>query len=156
MPKEIERKFLVDLTKLELPDSGSDIKQGYFPMAKDVKTVVRVRVKGENAFLTIKGENIGATRAEYEYSIPVADAVEMLEALCQKPFIDKTRYEIPVGMHTWELDIFRGENEGLVIAEVELASESEEFELPSWAGKDVTGEAKYYNSNLLHNPYAYW
>jgi len=144
MPQEIERKFLVDTAKLILPETGSDIKQGYFPMTDSVKTVVRVRVKGAKAFLTIKGENIGATRAEYEYAIPVSDATEMLSTLCQKPYIDKTRYEILVGSHTWELDIFHGDNDGLVIAEVELSSESESFERPAWASDEVTGEAKYY------------
>lgn len=155
MPKEIERKFLVDLTKITLPD-GEPIKQGYFPIADTVKTVVRIRVKGKKAYLTIKGGNKGAVRAEYEYAIPINEALEMLEAMCQKPFIDKTRHEILVGKHLWEVDIFHGENNGLVVAEIELSEENEAFELPSWVREEVTHDSKYYNSNLLLNPYKQW
>ena len=156
MPKEIERKYLVNLNKIVLPDNGEDIKQGYLPIADDMKTVVRVRVKGSKAHLTIKGENKGAVRSEYEYAIPIDEAVEMLEGMCQKPFIDKTRYEIPHGEHVWEVDIFRGDNTGLVIAEIELAEEKEKFDLPSWVRGEVTTDPRYYNSNLLHNPYRKW
>jgi adenylate cyclase len=125
MAKEIERKFLVDLDKINLPAKGRVIKQGYLPVAEDVKTVVRVRIREEQAFLTVKGENVGAVRPEYEYVIPKNDALEMLNNLCRKPLIEKVRYDIQVGRHNWELDIFEGENEGLVLAEVELASEAE-------------------------------
>jgi len=156
MPKEIERKFLVILNEIALPDNGEDIKQGYFPVADNVKTVVRVRVKGSNAHLTIKGENKGAVRSEFEYAIPLNEAVEMLEDMCQKPFIDKTRYEISVGKHIWEIDIFHGENKGLVIAEIELSEENDKFDLPGWVGEEVTNDPRYYNSNLLLNPYRKW
>ena len=156
MPKEIERKFLVNLNEVALPDNGENIKQGYFPVADNVKTVVRIRVKASNAYLTIKGENKGAVRAEYEYAIPVNEAVEMLENMCHKPFIDKTRYEITVDNHIWEIDIFHGENKGLVIAEIELSEESDKFDLPGWVGKEVTNDPRYYNSNLLLNPYRKW
>jgi len=156
MPKEIERKFLVNFNEIVLPENGENIKQGYFPIADNVKTVVRIRVKASNAYLTIKGENKGAVRAEYEYAIPVNEAVEMLEDMCHKPFIDKTRYEIIVDNHIWEIDIFHGENKGLVIAEIELSEESDKFDLPGWVGKEVTNDPRYYNSNLLLNPYRKW
>jgi adenylate cyclase len=156
MPKEIERKFLVKLKEIVLPDKGEDIKQGYFPIADGIKTAIRVRVKGSNAYLTIKGENKGAVRTEYEYAIPINEATEMLEGMCQKPLIDKTRYEISVGQHIWEIDIFHGENKGLVVAEIELLEESDKFDLPGWVGEEVTNDPKYYNSNLLLNPYRKW
>ncbi|WP_297766555.1 CYTH domain-containing protein [uncultured Muriicola sp.] len=156
MPKEIERKFLVNLNEIPLPDNGELIKQGYFPIASNVKTVVRIRVKGSNAFLTIKGENKGAVRSEYEYAIPINEAEEMLEEMCQKPFIDKTRYEISAGKHIWEIDIFHGDNKGLVIAEIELSEESDKFNIPGWVGEEVTNDPRYYNSNLLLNPYRKW
>ena len=156
MPKEIERKFLVNLSEIALPDKKEDIKQGYFPIADNVKTELRIRVKGSNASLTIKGENKGPVRSEYEYAIPINEAVEMLEDMCQKPFIDKTRYEISVGKHIWEIDIFHGENKGLVIAEIELSEESDKFDLPGWVGEEVTNDPRYYNSNLLLNPYRKW
>ena len=153
MPKEIERKFLVDLSDVVLPDNGEHIEQGYLPSAKNINTIVRVRVKGAKAYLTIKGENKGAVRTEFEYAIPIDEALEMLKELCQKPFIEKTRYELPVGGHLWELDIFRGENAGLVVAEIELTEENETFDLPSWVREEVTSDSRYYNSNLLHHPY---
>jgi adenylate cyclase len=156
MAKEIERKFLVDLAEVALPPKGRAIKQGYFPIAERVKTVVRVRVSDDKAFLTIKGANVGAVRPEYEYPIPQSDALEMLRDLCQKPLIEKTRYEIQVGQHIWEVDIFAGENEGLVLAEVELASETELFDIPDWVREEVTDDSRYYNANLLGNPFSKW
>jgi adenylate cyclase len=154
MALEIERKFLIDIDKLEKLQNGYDIKQGYI-QTKD-ETVVRVRVKGNGAFMTIKGGNIGATRLEYEYSIPVEDANEMLEKFCTKPILYKTRYLILHKKHTWEIDVFHKENEGLIVAEVELESEDESIELPEWIVKEVTNDAKYYNSNLLEHPYSQW
>lgn len=153
MAKEIERKFLVDLSLLDLP-KGIRIVQGYIPTQG--KTVVRVRIKGEQAFLTIKGQNQGAVRSEFEYAVPLDDANQMIDELCEKPLIDKTRYNIPYGDHLWELDIFAGENTGLVVAEVEMSSEDETVDLPEWVTQEVTGDAKYYNSNLLSNPYSNW
>lgn len=154
MALEIERKFLIDTNKLEELQNGYDIKQGYI-QTKD-ETVVRVRIKGNGAFVTIKGGNIGATRLEYEYSVPVEDANEMLEKFCTKPIIHKTRYLILHKKHTWEIDVFHEENEGLIVAEVELESEDEVVELPEWIVKEVTEDARYYNSNLLENPYSQW
>lgn len=156
MPNEIERKFLVNLDQIPLPPGGIIIKQGYLPLSESVKTVVRVRVKGEEAFLTVKGESRGATRQEFEYAIPVSEALEMLETLCQRPLIEKTRYEIPAGKQLWEIDIFHAENEGLVVAEIELTDESDHFERPNWLTDEVTGDPRYYNSNLLQNPYKDW
>lgn len=154
MALEIERKFLIDINKLTNLENGYDIKQGYI-QTKD-KTAVRVRVKDDEAFLTIKGENVGATRLEYEYPIPVVDAKEMLDKLCNKPIIDKTRYLVLHKKHTWEIDIFHEENDGLIVAEVELESEDEIVDLPEWILKEVTDDARYYNSNLLEHPYSQW
>ncbi|MCR8922055.1 CYTH domain-containing protein [Dasania sp. GY-MA-18] len=154
MAKEIERKFLVDSAKLCLPENGVIIKQGYIATAS--KTAVRIRVKGEQAFLTLKGENRGAVRSEFEYPIPMADAQAMLTELCQRPYIDKTRYEIPLGSHIWEVDIFHGDNQGLCVAEIELGAEDEVFAKPQWLSQEVTGDARYYNSSLVKQPYSLW
>ncbi|MDD2895088.1 MAG: CYTH domain-containing protein [Aliarcobacter sp.] len=154
MALEIERKYLVDLQKIGTLENGSRIKQGYLSTNKEA--VVRVRVKNDKAYLTIKGSNIGVTRLEFEYEIPLDEANDMLDKLCQKPVIDKTRYLINYENHTWELDIFYGENEGLVVVEVELSSEDETIILPSWVKEEVTTDARYYNSNLMKNPYKNW
>ncbi|QOY51069.1 CYTH domain-containing protein [Candidatus Sulfurimonas baltica] len=154
MGLEIERKFLIDIDKVENLQNGYEIKQGYI-QTKD-KTTVRVRVRGDEAFITIKGKNVGASRVEFEYSIPLDDANEMLEKLCLKPFIDKKRYLVEHKNHTWEIDVFYNENEGLIVAEVELEDENESVELPEWVVKEVTGDARYYNSNLLENPFSKW
>lgn len=156
MAVEIERKFLVDIERLPTLPAGTVIKQGYLPSAN--KTVTRVRLKGEQAFLTVKGANnaAGTTRLEFEYEIPVADAEQMLASLCDKPLVEKIRYEIAVAEHIIELDVFSGDNEGLVVAEVELASEGEAFEKPDWMLQEVTGDARYYNSSLIKSPYTLW
>ncbi|MEZ4693672.1 MAG: CYTH domain-containing protein [Aliarcobacter sp.] len=154
MALEIERKYLVDLEKLGILKNGNRIKQGYLSTNKDA--VVRVRVKNDKAYLTIKGSNIGATRLEFEYEIEVVEANEMLDKLCQKPVIDKTRYLIDYENHTFELDIFYGDNDGLVVAEVELLDENETIKLPSWIKEEVTSDERYYNSNLMKNPYKNW
>lgn len=153
MALEIERKYLIDITKLDLKN-GCDIKQGYIQTVDN--TVVRVRIKGDKAYLTIKGENVGATRLEFEYPIVVDEAEEMLEKLCSKQIIDKTRYEIPIGSDIWEIDIFYGDNEGLVIAELELEKEDYKINLPSWIKEEVTSNIKYYNNQLIKNPYKNW
>lgn len=154
MALEIERKYLVDLEKLGTLQTGNRIKQGYLSTNKEA--VVRVRVKNDKAYLTIKGSNVGVSRLEFEYEIPLDEANEMLEKLCQKPVIDKTRYLIEYENHTFELDIFYGDNDGLVVAEVELSSEDETIKLPSWIKKEVTLDERYYNSNLMKNPYKNW
>jgi adenylate cyclase len=154
MAKEIERKFLIDLAILGPMEGGASIKQGYISTSD--KTVVRVRVVSAEAYLTLKGENIGLTRTEFEYPIPVSDANEIISELCNGPIIEKTRYLLKYSKHTWEVDIFHGENHGLVIAEIELTSENEEFDLPPWLGEEVSDDIKYFNSNLLENPFKNW
>ena len=154
MALEIERKYLIDLEKIGTLENGIRIKQGYLSTNKDA--VVRVRVKNDKAYLTIKGSNSGIARLEYEYEIPLNEANEMLEKLCQKPVIDKTRYLIKHDIHTWEVDIFYGDNDGLVVAEVELSSEDEFINLPTWIKEEVTTDARYYNSNLMKLPFKDW
>jgi len=154
MPLEIERKFIVDTNRLSLSGSGKRYRQGYLPAAG--KTSVRVRICDDAAWLTLKGETVGATRLEFEYSIPVEDAAHILESLCTGSIIDKTRHLLDHAGHTWEIDIFAGDNAGLVIAEVELQSEDEAVELPDWAVEEVTRDSRYYNANLVKNPYSNW
>jgi adenylate cyclase len=154
MPKEIERKFLVKSTNFANLAPGTPIKQGY--ISSTPAHSVRVRCYGDRGFITIKGPTKGATRDEFEYEIPLADAKEMLAHLCEQPPIEKTRYRIPVGKHTFEVDRFAGANEGLVVAEVELRSEDEAVELPDWIGREVTDDPRYYNSNLSRRPFSTW
>lgn len=153
MGKEIERKYLVKSNEWQNLAQGVVYRQGY--IATVGKQTVRVRIAGNQGYLTIKGENIGTTRSEFEYPIPVKDAAEMLDTLCDRPLIEKTRYKIPIGDLIWEVDEFTGENEGLVIAEVELQSENQVIELPQWIDRQVT-EPKYYNSSLAKYPYSQW
>jgi len=154
MAKEIERKFLIDLDKLGPLESGSLIKQGYIPTTDN--TAVRVRLTDQRAFLTLKGENDGVTRSEFEYEIPACDATQIIAELCSGLVVEKTRYLVEESGHTWEIDVFDGENTGLVVAEIELKSESEHFEIPSWVTREVSGEFKYYNSSLIKNPFKSW
>lgn len=154
MALEIERKYLIDLEKISPLENGIRIKQGY--LSTDKNAVVRVRVKNDKAYLTIKGSNSGIARLEFEYEIPLDEANEMLEKLCQKPVIDKTRYLINYENHTWEVDIFYGDNEGLVVAEVELSSEDEHINLPSWVKEEVSHDDRYFNSNLMKLPFKDW
>jgi CYTH domain-containing protein len=149
---EIERKFLVEGEAWRTPDAVL-IRQGY--LNEDPSRTVRVRTAGANAFLTIKGKSKGATRAEFEYAIPLEDA-EALFALCQRPLIEKFRHTIPYAGLSWEVDEFLGENAGLVVAEVELTSEGQCFERPAWAGREVTSEPRYFNSSLARNPFSRW
>ncbi len=154
MGKEIERKFLV--TSLEdVPRSAAIFyHQGYLSIQKE--SVVRVRAIDKKGFLTVKGITVGATRLEYEYEIPLADAVELLDNLCLKPTIEKHRRRISFEGFVWEVDVFHGENEGLVLAEIELQKEDQEFRKPHWIAEEVTGDPRYYNSNLIKNPYSAW
>ena len=154
--EEIERKFFVTTTDfIQESNLQNRIVQGY--LNTDPNRTVRVRIKGEKGFLTIKGKGntSGTTRFEWEKEIPVAEA-ELLLQLCEKGIVDKIRYELPVGKHTFEVDVFSGENEGLIIAEVELSSENEFFEKPHWLGMEVTGDKRYYNSYLSENPFTTW
>lgn len=155
MGKEIERKFLIDQQQwdnLSKPE-GKLFRQGYLLSDKD-KTV-RVRATETKGFLTIKGQTIGATRMEYEYEIPVAEATELLDNFSLSE-LSKTRYEIPFSGKVWEVDVFLGDNKGLTVAEIELDSEDEIFDLPDWVSKEVTEEEKYYNSNLTVIPFKDW
>lgn len=154
MAVEIERKFLVNMNDLPILTDGQLISQGYIATADN--TTVRLRVKGDKGFVTLKGETVGLSRLEYEYEIPVVEAIEMIDTLCLGRVVSKTRYELPVGDHVWELDVFHGANQGLVVAEVELADEHEEPDRPSWLGQEVTGQVKYYNSRLIRQPYSQW
>ena len=151
---EIERKFLIKNNSWRSLAQGTQYRQGYLNSAKE--RIVRVRTIDDKGFLTIKGITTGATRVEYEYEIPHADASAMLDDLCEKPLIEKNRYKIAINGLTWEVDEFFGENQGLIVAEVELESEDQPFEKPEWIGEEVTGDPRYFNSNLIQNPYLKW
>lgn len=155
MPQEIERKFLVSGDGWREMATGKAYCQGYIRTAVPGQSV-RVRIAGDQGYLTIKGPAKGLSRAEFEYDIPVVDAQEMLETLCDRPLIEKIRYRLPVDEVVWEIDEFKGENTGLIVAEVELASEHQSVKLPDWIGKEVSGELKYYNSSLVKHPYSQW
>ena len=163
MGREIERKFLVQ------GDGGGDgwrtkeglhYRQGYLSTEK--ARTVRVRLVASKAsgaawgYLTIKGKSTGASRAEYEYAIPPQDAHELLETLCHQPLIEKIRHRITAGNDTWEVDEFLGVNAGLIIAEIELAEPDQPFTHPSWLGREVTDDPRYYNSNLVAHPFSSW
>lgn len=154
MGAEIERKFLVIGTEWKRDSAGLHIRQGY--LCHDPERVVRVRLAGETAWITIKGKTDGITRVEFEYGIPRADAACMLDVLCHKPIIEKTRHTLRHAAHTWEIDEFHGANRGLVVAEVELGSEDEPFARPPWLGREVSDDARYFNSNLGAHPFGEW
>lgn len=154
MGKEIERKFLVKDDTFKTLAQGTIYRQGYLNSQKE--RVVRVRTIDDKGFLTVKGITTGASRVEYEYEIPVKDAEAMLDELCEKPLIEKNRYKIKQGEFIWEVDEFFGENQGLICAEVELESEAQRYDKPEWIGEEVTGDPKYFNSNLIQNPYKNW
>ena len=153
--QEIEKKFLVAGEFKNLATKSTRITQGYLSSVPE--RTVRVRIKGDKGFITIKGigSDSGASRFEWEKEIPVAEVEELLK-ICEPGVIDKTRYLVPAGKHTFEVDEFYGDNEGLIIAEVELSSEDETFEKPEFLGQEVTGDVKYYNSMLMKNPYKKW
>ena len=155
MAQEIERKFLVAGDIKPFAKQAIRITQGYLSSVPE--RTVRVRVKGEKGFITIKGigSASGASRFEWEKEIPVAEVQDLLQ-ICEPGVIDKTRYLVEAGNHTYEVDEFYGDNEGLVVAEVELAAEDEAFVKPEWLGQEVTGDVKYYNSMLMKNPYKNW
>jgi adenylate cyclase len=152
---EVERKFLVsDESWRDAVTSSTRIVQGY--IAQTGSATVRVRVRGDKGFLTIKGLSVGVSRSEFEYEVPVADALAMLDELAQGPVIDKVRHLVPVGGHVWEVDVFAGENAPLVMAEVELADSQEAFVRPDWAGVEVSDDQRYFNVNLARSPYSTW
>ncbi len=153
MGKEIERKFLVAKDTWR-KGSGTKYCQGYLNSAKE--RTVRVRTVKDKGYLTIKGITIDASRLEFEYEIPIKEADEMLHKLCEKPLIEKNRHKVEHGNLVWEIDEFFGKNEGLVVAEVELQSVDQEIERPEWLGEEVTGDPRYFNSNLIQNPFTKW
>jgi CYTH domain-containing protein len=152
MATEIEKKFLVK-NGIWRNEKGTKYRQGYLNSAKE--RIVRVRTLGDKGYLTVKGLTVGASRLEFEYEIPRRDADAMLE-LCEKPLIEKTRYKVTAEGFVWEIDEFYGENQGLIVAEVELESEDQAFTKPEWVGEEVTGDPRYFNSNLIRNPYTKW
>lgn len=153
MPAEIERKFLVANNSWRDGSPGTMIAQGY--LSQDPERTVRVRIGGEKAWLTIKGRTEGISRAEFEYEIPLEDAHELL-AMCLRSVIEKTRHEVSYAGHLWEIDVFHGDNEGLIVAEVELADATISPALPPWVGVEVSAEARYFNSCLAVLPYFHW
>ncbi len=154
MAQEIERKFLVRGDYWRQEAAGQRLRQGY--LSSDPERVVRVRSIDDKAWLTIKGQTRGISRSEYEYQIPPEDAASMLNELCLQPTIDKTRYRIALAGHVWEVDEFHGANRGLVVAEIELEDENEAFERPEWLGEEVSGDPRYFNSNLIAHPFSEW
>lgn len=163
MAQEIERKFLVVSNSWRKKAIGQPYCQGYIATAKPGQSV-RVRIAGSQGYLTVKGPVRGLSRPEFEYAIPLSDAQEMLETLCDRPFIEKIRYRLPASEPAtepdsevvWEIDEFSGENAGLVVAEVELSSEHQQITLPEWIGREVTGETRYYNASLVKHPFSQW
>src|SRR5215469_6372690 len=154
MGQEIERKFLVKNDNWRGQAQGKRYRQGYLSTVKE--RTVRVRTAGDKGYITVKGITVGASRSEYEYEIPLNDANEMLDRLCERPLIEKTRYRIPQGNVVWEIDEFEGDNVGLTVAEVELKDEHQTVIYPDWLGTEVTGDPKYFNANLVAKPYTKW
>ena len=155
MATEIERKFLLKNSSWkELADEGTQYTQGYLVGSKHAS--VRVRIQGKRAFLNIKSATIDITRQEFEYEIPLDEATEMLETLCEKPLIDKVRYLIKNENHVWEIDVFSGDNDGLIVAEIELKDKHENFTKPDWLGEEVSDDERYYNVCLVKHPFKDW
>jgi adenylate cyclase len=151
---EIERKFLVSGEAWRSEGEGVLFRQGY--LSTVAERSVRVRLKGDRAFLTVKGRSEGLSRREFEYEIPTGDAATLLDELCEQPIIEKTRTCIRRGDLVWEVDEFHGVNDGLILAEVELASEHQHVDLPEWIGREVSHDPRYFNANLIANPYSSW
>ena len=151
---EIERKFLPASDDWRALGEPVLVRQGY--LTSDPLRTVRVRIYDDEGFLTIKSKSEGASRGEWEYPIPLQDASELLDRLCERPLVEKYRRRIAHAGFTWEVDEFLGDNAGLVVAEIELPSEDAAFERPDWIGQEVTGDKRYYNSNLIRSPYSTW
>lgn len=154
MAIEIEKKFLVRNQDWKKDASATLYYQGY--LCSGSGRTVRVRIAGETGYITIKSKHTGISRLEFEYAIPVEDARTMLDQVCQQPIIHKQRYLIRYGGFLWEIDEFYGENEGLILAEIELQSEDQEFPKPEWLGKEVSHDGRYYNASLINLPYSQW
>lgn len=155
MAIEVEHKFLLANDNWRKQVSQSlQYRQGY--LTSEPTSSIRVRTCNDKAWLNIKSATIGTQRYEYEYEIPLEDANEIIDKLCRKPLIEKTRHFVSVDNHTWEIDEFKGDNTGLIVAEIELESAGEAFTLPEWIGEEVTHDLRYYNNNLSKNPYKEW
>ncbi len=156
MAVEIERKFLLknDAWKSEVTKVIS-YSQGYMTLEGE-KNSIRVRTSSDQAWINFKSATLGMRRLEFEYPVPLEDAQVMLEQLCYKPLITKERHLVPYEQHTWEVDVFHGENEGLIVAEIELTVETEAFTYPDWLGREVTDDKRYYNVCLIHHPFKNW
>lgn len=155
MPIEIEHKYLVnpEKWKLVVPEKSEIIKQGY--LSTDPNKTIRVRTKGNQGFITVKGKSLSASRPEYEYEIPLNEAEEMLQSFCNQS-IEKIRHHVVYENKHWEVDVFHGENRGLIVAEIELKSETEDYSIPEWAIENITFDHRFSNSNLSINPYSKW
>lgn len=152
---EIEHKFLISNDSWrQSVERSVPIRQGY--LTSDARCSVRVRLAGAQGFLNIKSGTLSIQRSEYEYPIPVAEAEEILDTLCEKPLLEKTRHFVRHGQHLWEIDEFAGDNAGLIVAEVELTHPDEPFTRPDWLGEDVSHDIRYYNSQLARHPYKRW
>lgn len=151
---EIERKFLVTGNSWKKNVRAKRCRQGYVCLGSG--TTVRVRIMDDQGYLTVKGRGKGIIRNEFEYAIPLNDAEEMLESVCKKPAIEKNRYTLVHEGMTWEIDEFFGENSGLIIAEIELQREDQMFSLPTWVGREVTGDPRFYNVSLVQQPFSQW
>jgi adenylate cyclase len=155
MAIEIEHKFLlVNDNWRSAVTKSINYRQGY--LNSDANSSVRIRVSDDTAKINIKSATIGAQRSEYEYDIPATDAHELLSALCHQPLVEKTRHLVVIGQHTWEIDEFKGDNAGLIVAEIELSAVGEFFDKPEWVGLDVTEDIRYYNNQLAKHPYSQW
>ena len=154
MAIEIERKFLVRHTDFLKDSVGQRIVQGY--VANTLDAAVRVRIRDDLAYLTIKGRGVGIVRQEFEYQIPLSDAEAMIAGMCVNAPIEKMRHCVHVGAHVWEVDVFEGANAGLVVAEIELASVDEDFERPAWLSDEVSEDSRYLNASLAERPFCNW
>ena len=154
MATEIERKFLVKGDAWRGLATSARFRQGYLSTVKE--RTVRVRLVGDEATLTVKGITVGATRTEFEYAIPAAEAEAMLDDLCEQPIIEKVRHVVRIDGLTWEIDEFGGQNAGLIVAEVELEDADQAISLPEWIGEEVTDDPRYFNANLIAHPFAVW
>ncbi len=154
MGVEIERKFLVNGDRWRELATGTLYRQGYIPTAPG--RTVRIRVAGDRGFITIKGDTAGISRSEFEYEIPLDDATELLDTLCEPPLIEKYRHKINFNDLVWEVDEFLGANQGLILAEVELSDANQAIDLPDWIDQDVSHDSRYYNVNLAKHPFTEW
>ena len=155
MAVEIERKYLLKNDNWRgIVDNGTEYIQGYLVGSKNAS--VRIRIEGDHAYLNIKSATLGVRRQEFEYPVPLDEAREILETLCEQPLIKKKRYHVTFGGNTWEIDEFEGENAGLIVAEIELPDEDIMPDLPDWVGEEVSDDPRYYNVSLVKHPFKKW